>query len=326
MGRAAFARLVASSRSITHVFDQLQLRKSGAYYRIFRAVVAEMEIDTSHFIKAGDLTVHRQSVTRPLEEIFLEDSSVSSSTLRGKIIRHQLLPHQCAKCDNKGEWLGQPIVLQIDHINGKRRDNRIENLRFLCPNCHSQTETFCGRRHKTKPRCPDCGKPYRGAGRRCRRCSHKLVKRACTIQWPAKEIIAKLVWDKSLSAIGADLMCSETAVRKYCKRNGIAYPPVGYWERRRRGYSHEQALLSQKRARGNPKRVTPDEVEQAKLLMQGGHSLRKAANAVGCSHQTLLIRLKGDPVLLLTKHRNAKHNQTETAARVRPLSGLVAAS
>ena len=48
-------------------------------------------------------------------------------------------------CCNKGEWLGKPLVLQLDHINGVRDDHRLENLRFLCPNCHSQTDTYGGK-------------------------------------------------------------------------------------------------------------------------------------------------------------------------------------
>lgn len=48
-------------------------------------------------------------------------------------------------CGNIGEWQGQKLVLQLDHINGKNNDHRIENLRFLCPNCHSITETYAGK-------------------------------------------------------------------------------------------------------------------------------------------------------------------------------------
>ncbi|MFI1180619.1 HNH endonuclease [Streptomyces sp. NPDC020799] len=55
------------------------------------------------------------------------------------------MPHVCAECDIGDTWRGKHLVLEIDHINGDRLDNRIENLRYLCPSCHSQTSTFANR-------------------------------------------------------------------------------------------------------------------------------------------------------------------------------------
>lgn len=78
-----------------------------------------------------------------LNEILVENSAYSNHTkLKQRIIREGLLEWSCAIC-GINEWNGKPLVLQLDHINGNNRDNRIENLRFLCPNCHSQTDTFC---------------------------------------------------------------------------------------------------------------------------------------------------------------------------------------
>ena len=73
---------------------------------------------------------------------------VLQSGARGTVKRHLLeagiLTNRCAWC-GISEWRGRPISIQIDHINGVRDDNRVENLRMLCPNCHSQTETFAAR-------------------------------------------------------------------------------------------------------------------------------------------------------------------------------------
>lgn len=79
----------------------------------------------------------------------VEDSSYQNTTkLKERIIAANIIPYECAICGNKGEWQGQKLVLQLDHINGKHFDHRKENLRFLCPNCHSQTHTFSGRNKK----------------------------------------------------------------------------------------------------------------------------------------------------------------------------------
>lgn len=288
-------RLIAQSRSISHVFDQLQLRKSGASFRIFRAVIGEKNIDTSHFCTHGNLAPFIKR--RNIEEVFQNGSKVANTTLRSKIMRNKLIPYQCKLCDNRGEWLGKPIVLQVDHIDGNRNNNCLENLRFLCPNCHSQTETFCGRVNRPTPHCPECGREYRGAGRRCRKCSAKLAKRASGIQWPADEILASLVWEKPLTTVAIELKCSLTALRKQCRRKQLKCPPMGYWERLRQGYSKEEALVSQKKIRPKAKRLTLVDIERAKELITRGLSLRKVAKIIGFGHQSLARRLKGDPVL-----------------------------
>jgi len=57
-----------------------------------------------------------------------------------------LLEYKCSIC-GINTWLNKPLTLQLDHINGDNRDNRIEILRLLCPNCHSQTDNFCGKKY-----------------------------------------------------------------------------------------------------------------------------------------------------------------------------------
>jgi len=80
----------------------------------------------------------------PNELIFTEDSLYSNEMVKDRIVKNNLLDYKCVKCgiDN---WCGESIVLDLDHINGNNRDNRLTNLRYLCPNCHSQTDTYKGR-------------------------------------------------------------------------------------------------------------------------------------------------------------------------------------
>ena len=80
-----------------------------------------------------------------IEDILVENCSYTNMTsLKKRILRAGLLKNECYICGLK-EWLNKPIVLQLDYINGNNKDNRIENLRLLCPNCHSQTSTWCGK-------------------------------------------------------------------------------------------------------------------------------------------------------------------------------------
>lgn len=84
-----------------------------------------------------------------IEEILVENSPATRKTLRDYLAKYSILEYKCALCGNIGEWNGQSLTLQIDHINGINNDNRKENLRWLCPNCHSQTPTYTGK-NKTK--------------------------------------------------------------------------------------------------------------------------------------------------------------------------------
>ena len=84
------------------------------------------------------------------EQVFTEHSLYPRNKLKARIINQKLIEYKCFECNNVGIHNGKLLSLQLDHINGKAEDNRLENLRFLCPNCHTQTDTYAGKATKGK--------------------------------------------------------------------------------------------------------------------------------------------------------------------------------
>ena len=91
------------------------------------------------------MNVNKGKIFTENSDIFIENSRYKTEFLKSRIARYNLIEYKCDKCGLGDCWQGTSIVLELDHANGNNKDNRLENLRFLCPNCHSQTPTFRGR-------------------------------------------------------------------------------------------------------------------------------------------------------------------------------------
>jgi|AntRauTorcE11897_2_1112592.scaffolds.fasta_scaffold35125_1 Zn finger protein HypA/HybF involved in hydrogenase expression len=140
---------VMNSNNLTDVllYIGLENKKSGMKSYI-STKIKKFEINTSHFNYDRNTDWKELTKEEFIKKWLKNDTEGSINTIKNRIIKFNLIPYQCKECFITNQYNGKKIVLQLDHKNGINTDNRIENLRFLCPNCHSQTNNFAGRNNK----------------------------------------------------------------------------------------------------------------------------------------------------------------------------------
>ncbi len=203
-----------SHDSLLGVIRELDLRPGGNTYSRLKDLCAEFEIDVPSGWRSR--TVHPSK--KSLREILVRDSAYNRTHLRLRLIKEGLLKEECDSCGLGPSWNDKPLTLQIEHINGIHNDNRLDNLCLLCPNCHTQTETFSGRNvRRVHPRSASfcaCGNSKTPSAKACMGC-RELPPRKTKIDWPdSQDLIARKAAGESYEAIGRDLGVTGAAVKK----------------------------------------------------------------------------------------------------------------
>lgn len=202
--------------SVSDVIRHFGLKVTGSRHRHVKQRIKYFNIDISHF----QLTRKTWTKRTCIEDVLVKNrlrNRESSSTLREalkKIGREE----NCAECGQGSNWNGKPLRIQIDHIDGDGWNNTPENLRFLCPNCHSQTDTFAVKNAVRK-------------GSKQKKIKPLKIKVEWSTKRITKEELEKLVWEKPTTLIAKDYGVSDNSVGKWCKGYKISKPPRGYWSK-----------------------------------------------------------------------------------------------
>ena len=141
-----FVELLKKSSTISEVLFKLGYTVKGNSWGYSQVKRRMDDLNLDYSILKGKSAVIKTSRLNNVkkEDILKENCKHQRTVLRRYIIKNNLIPYKCAICGCT-EWQGKTLSLELDHINGINNDNRLENLRFLCPNCHSQTSTYGSR-------------------------------------------------------------------------------------------------------------------------------------------------------------------------------------
>lgn len=199
-------------RQVLQVFNR---NESASSYKVLNKRLEEWEINIKHFLTRSEVAkkLFSEGKLKKLtnSELFIKDSVCGRSSVKKRIIEDKLINYKCFKCGNEGEWMGEKIILILDHINGINNDNRIENLRFACPNCNSTLDTHCQGSKVYKIKEPKID---------VRTIRHDRIS-SRKVLWPSKDVLIKLIENNSYCAIGRKYGVSDNAVRKWCKKYEI---------------------------------------------------------------------------------------------------------
>ena len=227
-----FMTLVKNSGSYSDVLRRLGLNPIGANHKTVKRRIQEESLDVKHFYKKPARFYKRI----PLEEILKKGITYNTCCLKNRLVETGLLQNFCARCKRPPEWEGEKLSLHLDHVDGDRTNNEIGNLRLLCPNCHSLTPNYTGKKRKgrsyidlgvsilRKINACACGKTIGPTSKCCRKCatnSRQKLTRVREVLLPSKEVLLEMIREKSFVTIGKHFGVSDNAVRKWFRKYGL---------------------------------------------------------------------------------------------------------
>ena len=220
-----FRTIVEDSFSFNEILMKLNYSNKTMGYKVVKQRIIDENIDISHFKK-------RNPKKTDIKDYLIKDSRLDSY-IKKKLI-DEILGPKCVECGCGKIWNNKKLILQIDHINGCPSDNRLENLRVLCPNCHSQTDNFGSKNAKFNKKpiatCVDCSQPCSRNNKtgRCKNCSYRNRSLKPKVQI---EDFVHLIGVIPIKTIAENFKVSVKTIKKVCSDSNTSYPDHMFWAR-----------------------------------------------------------------------------------------------
>lgn len=204
-------RAISMSHNYSEALRILNIPVRGGNLDTLKSKVKIHNIDVSHFTGRNYAHNKISNAYISVADYLGTGKYIHSTKLRNKLIIEGYKENKC-ECCGITEWNGNPINMQLHHINGNHLDNRLDNLQMLCPNCHSQTDNYCGSANtKEISYCPECGCEKSKNAMYCKNCSPKHRSK---LNISDEQLILDKTELKSNVAIANKYGVSETAIRK----------------------------------------------------------------------------------------------------------------
>lgn len=232
--------VVKNSINYADVLRNLGVKAQAANYTNIKKRILEYDLDVSHFKSSSELTSMRNKtrssffVKNPTEKYLVENSTIDNQNLKKRLYNENFKQPICEMCGQGETWHGKQMSLILDHINGVNNDNRLKNLRIVCPNCNATLDTHCSKNRKIKNRFIQKKdvKPINAKEKRKKTPEQNKKYRKPTIkkprprkvELPSLDLLQEMIKRYSYVEVGRRFGVSDNAVRKWFKCHGVQPP------------------------------------------------------------------------------------------------------